>query len=141
MGVRQRRIRRCQPIWRRPENQRWDRKLSTEVNGEPWNTPPRQEEKKLQIQGEVCISLKRKVRCHGQKDCMACCRHAGEYSQELQTRAQDTVNNEVAHAGQASSIDSQEQSALSLSCDLPTSSSSGTVQAAGRPAPEALSTW
>ena len=32
------RVRRCRPIWRRPENQRWDRKLLAEMNGEPWNT-------------------------------------------------------------------------------------------------------
>ena len=43
------RVRRCRPIWRRPVNQRWGRKSLTEMNGEPWNTPPRQEEK-LQIQ-------------------------------------------------------------------------------------------
>ena len=39
------RVRRCRPIWKRPGTQRWDRKLLTEMNGEPWNTPPRQEEK------------------------------------------------------------------------------------------------
>ena len=32
----------CRIGWRRPENQRWDRKLLTEMNGEPWNTSPRQ---------------------------------------------------------------------------------------------------
>ena len=30
-------VRRCQSIWRHPEKQRWDRKMLTEMNGEPWN--------------------------------------------------------------------------------------------------------
>ena len=60
------RVRRCRPIWRRPENQRWDRKPLTEMNGEPWNTPPRQEEK-LQIQDRECIALKQLSKCGGQK--------------------------------------------------------------------------
>ena len=33
-------VRRCRFIWRRPEKQRWDRKMLTEMNGEKWN--PRQ---------------------------------------------------------------------------------------------------
>ena len=45
------RVRRCRPIWKRPESQRWSRKLLAEMDGEPWNTSPRQEEK-LQIQGQ-----------------------------------------------------------------------------------------
>ena len=49
------RVCRCRIGWRRPENQRWDRKLLTEMNGEPWNTSPLQGEK-LQIkrQGVHC---------------------------------------------------------------------------------------
>ena len=30
-------VRRCRSIWRRPEKQRWDRKMLTDMNGEPWN--------------------------------------------------------------------------------------------------------
>ena len=45
----------CRIVWRRPENQRRDRKLLTEMNGEPWNTSPRQEEK-LQIKDRECIA-------------------------------------------------------------------------------------
>ena len=33
-------VRMCQSIWRRPEKQRWDRKMLTEMNGEPWNPIP-----------------------------------------------------------------------------------------------------
>ena len=33
-------VRRCRSIWRRPEKQRWDTKMSTEMNGEPWNPTP-----------------------------------------------------------------------------------------------------
>ena len=39
---------------------------STEMNGEPWNTPPRQEEK-LQIQDRECTALKQQIKCGGQK--------------------------------------------------------------------------
>ena len=67
------------PVWRRPENQRWDRKPLTEMNGEPWNTPPQQEEK-LQIQDRECIALKQQNKCGGQKACVACSRHAGALS-------------------------------------------------------------
>ena len=33
-------VRMCQSIWRRPEKQRWDRKMLTEMNVEPWNPVP-----------------------------------------------------------------------------------------------------
>ena len=46
------------------------------------------------------------------------------------------MDNEVAHASKASSIDSPGQTALSLSSGPAPSSSSGTAPAAGRPAPE-----
>ena len=85
---------------------------------------------------EVYIPLKRKIRHGGQKGCMACCRHAGVYSQESRTRLQDTVDNEVAQSGKASSTDSPGQTALSLSSGPAQSSSSGAARAAGRPAPE-----
>ena len=64
---------------------------------------------------------------------MACCRHAGAYSQELRTRLQDTVENEVAHTGEASSIDSPGQTSLSLSSGPTPSTGRGTAPAAGRP--------
>ena len=54
--------------------------------------------------------------------------------QELRTRLQDTVGTEVAHTGEASSIDSPGQTSLSLSSGPAPSSSSGTAPAAGRPA-------
>ena len=76
------RVRRCRPILRRPENQRWVRKLLTEMNG-------RQEEK-LQIQDWECIALKQQIKCGGQKGSMACCRHAGANPRDLRTRTQDT---------------------------------------------------
>ena len=46
------RVCRCRLVWRRPGNQRWDEKPLNEINGEPWNTSPRQEEK-LQIKDRV----------------------------------------------------------------------------------------
>ena len=59
------RVCRCRIVWRCPENQRWDRKLLTEMNGEPWNTSSRQEEK-LQIKDRECIALKHLIKCGGQ---------------------------------------------------------------------------
>ena len=78
-----------------PENQSWDRKPLTEMNGEPWNTPPRQEEK-LQIQDRECIALEQQIKCGGQKVCMACSRHAGANPWDLRTRSQNNVDDEVA---------------------------------------------
>ena len=49
------RVCRCRLVWRRPGNQRRDEKPLTEMNGEPRNTLPRQEEK-LQIKDRECIA-------------------------------------------------------------------------------------
>ena len=84
----------CRIVWRRPENQRWDRKLLTEMNGEPRNTLPRQEEK-LQIKDRECIALKHLIKCGGQKESMACCEHAGSNLRDLKARTQDIVDSEV----------------------------------------------
>ena len=51
----------CRIVWRSPENQRWDRKMLTEMNGEPRTTLPRQEEK-LQIKDRDCIALKHLIK-------------------------------------------------------------------------------
>ena len=96
------RVRRCRPIWRRPENQRCERKPLTEMNGEPWNTPPAQEEK-LQIQDRECIAaLKQQNKCGGQKVCMACSGHAGLNPRDLSARTQDIVDNEVVQTDRTS---------------------------------------
>ena len=89
------RVRRCRSIWRRPEDLRWVKRVLNQTIGDSWNTSPCQEEK-LQMQCGVYINLKRQIRYGGQKGCMACCRHAGVYSQEVRTRLQDTVDTEVA---------------------------------------------
>ena len=65
------RVCRCRIGWRRPENQCWDRKLLTEMNGESLNTSPRQEEK-LQIKDRECIAQKQLIKGGGQKESMAC---------------------------------------------------------------------
>ena len=110
------------------------RKLN-EIIGDPWNTSPRQEEKP-RIKCGVYVTLERQIRYGGQKGCMACCRHAGANPRALRIRAQDTVNNEVAQNGRASSIVSPGKTPPSLSSGIVQSSSSGTAPAAGRPAPE-----
>ena len=88
------RVRRCRPIWRFPENQRLEKKPLTEMNGELWNTPPRQEEK-LQIKDRECIALKHPIKCGGQKGSMTCCEHAVSNLRHLKARTQDIVDNEV----------------------------------------------
>ena len=131
------RVRRCRPIWRLPENERWKRKLLTELNGEPWNTPPRQEEKP-QVQDGLCIALIRQIKCGGQKGCMACCRHAGANPRDLRTRLQETVNNEVAQTNRQSKFKRLTRTNIAQFGQYGTmqSSSSGTAMAAGGSAPE-----
>ena len=88
------RVSRCRLVWRRPGNRRWDEKPLNKMNGEPWNTSSRQEEK-LQIKGRECIALKRLIKCGGQRGSMACCEHAGSNLRDLNARTQDIVDNEV----------------------------------------------
>ena len=125
------RARRCRSIWRRPEDVRWVKRVLNEMIGDSWKTSSRQEKKKLQMHSGVYIALKRQIRYGDQKGC-----NAGVYSQELRTRLQNTVDNEVAQSGKASSIDSPGQTSLSFSSGPAPSSSSGTPPAAGRLAPE-----
>ena len=88
------RVCRCSIIWIRPESQRWDRKLSTELNGEPWNTSPRQEEKpQIKDRGGHCPKTFdqgwRSERKHG------VLRACWIKSAGLRARTQDIVDNEV----------------------------------------------
>ena len=123
------RVRRCRPIWRCPENQRLDRKPLTEMNGELWNTSPRQEEK-LQIKDRECIALKQQKKCGGQKGSMVCCEHAG-------SNLRDIVDDEV--------VQTKNQRKFERLIKKPTEefeqstvqgSTGGTATAAGRPAPD-----
>ena len=125
------RVCRRRPIWSYPENQRWDRKPLTEINGEPWNTLPRQEEK-LQIKDRECL-----IKCGGQRGSMACCEHAGSNLWDLRARTQDIADNEV--------VQTENQRKFACLTRKPTeqfeqgtmqSSNGGTAMAAGRPAPE-----
>ena len=88
------RVFRCRLVWRRPENQRWDIKLLTEMNGEPGNTISRQQEKP-QIKDRECIAVKHLIKCGGQRGSMTCCEHAGSNLRDLKARTQDIVDNEV----------------------------------------------
>ena len=128
-------VRRCRSIWRRPEELRWVKRVLNEMIGDSWTTSPRQEEKP-RMQCGVHVALERRIRYDGKKGCMACCKHAGVNSQDLRTRLQDTVNNEVTHTGEASSIVSPGQTPPSLSSGPSPGSSSCTTPAAGRLAPE-----
>ena len=102
---------------------------------EPWNTPPRQEEK-LQIQDRECIALNQQIKCGGQKGSMTCCEHAGSNPGDVRARAQDIVDNEVAQTDSASSNVSPGKTLHSLSNDSMQSSSSDTALSSGRPAPK-----
>ena len=126
------RFRRCRSIWKCPEDLRWVKRELSEMIGDSWTTSPRQEEKP-RMQCGVYVTLERRIR---QQGCMACCRHAGVNWQDLRTRLQDTVDNEVAQTGRASSIVSLGQTPPRLSSGPVQGSSSGTALAAGRPAPE-----
>ena len=50
---------------RRPEKQRWDRKMLTEMNGEPWNPVPAKH-MAPQVRG-VCITVERRIKHGGTK--------------------------------------------------------------------------
>ena len=88
------RVCRCRLVWRRPGNRSWDEKPLNEMNGEPWNTSPRQEEK-VQIKDRECVALKHLIKCGGQRRSMACCEHAGSNLRDLKARTQDILDKKV----------------------------------------------
>ena len=134
------RVRRCRPIWRRPENQRWDRKPLTQMNGEPWNTSPRREEKP-QIKDRECIALKHLIKCGGQKGSMACCEHVGTNLRDLKARTQDIVDNEVVQTDRQRKFERLTRKATEqFEQGTMQSSNGGTAMAAGRPAPDSQMT-
>ena len=111
-------VRRCRSIWRRPEKQRWDRKMLTEMIGEPWKPVPAKD-KAPQARG-VCTSLERQIKHGDTKGCPACFGQAKVHSPECRARFQDIVVNEAAQAARG----------------LAPSSSGGPAPGAGGPAPE-----
>ena len=88
-------VRRCRSIWRRPEKQRWDRKMLTEMNGEPWNPTAHHQDTPPQVRG-VYITLERQIKHGGTKGCAACFGNAKVHSSECRARFQDIVDNEAA---------------------------------------------
>ena len=114
---------RCRSIWRRPEKQRLDRKMLTEMNGEPWNPTGHHQEKPPQVRGNERL-------CGMFGECK------GTFTGMQGTIFQDIVDNEGAQTAAASAsetnVDVQEQAAGGSA----PSSSSGPAPAAGRPAPE-----
>ena len=75
-------VRRCRSIWRRPEKQRWDRKMLTEMNGEPWN-PVSPKDKAPQVRG-VYITLERQIKHGGTESRSACFGQAKVHSAGMQ---------------------------------------------------------
>ena len=130
------RVCRCRIVWRRPGNQRWDRKPLTEMNGGLRNTLPRQDEK-LQIKDRECIALKHLIKCGGQRRSMACCEHAGSNLRDLKARTQDIVDNEVVQIKNQCKFEClTEKLTEQFEQGIMQSSNGGTALAAGRPAPE-----
>ena len=81
-------VRRCRSIWRRPDKHRWDRKMLTEMNGEPWNPTAHHQDRPPQVRGE-CITLERQIKHGGTKCCAACFGNAKVHSPESRARFQD----------------------------------------------------
>ena len=108
----------------------------TEMNGEPWNTTPRQEEK-LQIKDRECIALEQQKECGGQRGSMACCERAGSNLRDLRARTQDIVDNEVVQAENDRKFECLTRKPTEqFEQGTVQSSNGGTAMAAGRPAPE-----
>ena len=127
-------VRRCRSIWRHPEKQRWDKKMMTEMNGEPWNpVPPK--DKAPQVRG-VCITLKRQIKHGGTKGCAACFGDAKVRSPECRARFQDIVDNEAAQTAAASANEPNVETPGQAAGGSAPSSTSGPAPAAGRPASE-----
>ena len=127
-------VRRCRSVWRRPEKQRWDRKMSTEMNGETWNpVPPK--DKAPQVRG-VYITLKRQIKHRGTKGCSACFGDAKVHSPECRARFQNIVDNEAAQTAAASASEPNVETPGQAARGPAPSSSSGPAPAAGGPAPE-----
>ena len=75
-------VRRCRSICRRPEKQRWDRKMLTEMNGEPWNSTAHNQDRPPQVCG-LYITLERQIKHGGTKGCAARFGNAGHDSRTL----------------------------------------------------------
>ena len=127
-------VRRCRSIWRRPEKQRWDRKMLAEMTGEPWNPTAHHQDKPPQVRG-VFISLERQIKHGGTKGCAGCFGHAKVHSPKCRARFQDTVDNEAAQTAASASEPNVEMPEQAPGGSAP-SSSGGPLPAAGRPAPE-----
>ena len=121
--------------WRRPEKQRWDRKMLTEMNGEPWNPTAHHQERPPQVRG-VYITLERQIKHGGTKGCPACFGNAKVHSPECMARFQDIVDNEAAQTAAASASEPNVEMHWQAAGGSAPSSSGGPVPAAGRTAPE-----
>ena len=128
-------VRRCRSIWRRPEKQRWDRKMLTEMNGEPWNPTAHHQDRPPQVRG-VYIALERQIKHGGTKGCAACFGNAKVHSEECRARFQDIVDDEAAQTAAASASEPNVEMHEQAAGGSAPSSSGGPVPAAGRPAPE-----
>ena len=123
-------VRRCRSIWRRPENQRWSKKVLNE-SLEP-NT----------VEGETTHTT-RSVHHAGPSDQVwthnrmpSMLRACESASSECRARFQDIVDSEAAQTGAAIAGDTSAEVWGQVPGNFATSSSSGPAPAAGRPAPE-----
>ena len=123
-------VRRCRSIWRRPENQRWSKKVLNE-SLEP-NT----------VEGETTHTT-RSVHHAGPSDQVwthnrmpSMLRACESASSECRARFQDIVDSEAAQTGAAIAGDTSAEVWGQVPGNFATSSSSGPAPVAGRPAPE-----
>ena len=123
-------VRRCRSIWRRPEKQRWDRKMLTDMNGEPWNPTGHHQDKPPKARRDVKSST------GDTKGCAACFGDARIHSPECRARFQNIVDNEAAQTAAASATEPNAEMREQAVGGSAPSSSSGPAPAAGRPAPE-----
>ena len=127
-------VRKYRSIWSRPEKQRWDRKMLTEMNGEPWNPAP-PKDKAPQVRG-MYITLERQTKHGGTKGCSACFGQAKVHSVECREGFQDMVDNEAAQTAAASASEPNVETPRQAANGPAPSSSSGPAPAACEPAPE-----
>ena len=124
-------VRRCRSTWRRPEKQRWDRKMLTDMNGEPWNPTGHHQDKPPQVRG-VYITLERQTK-HGRK----VVRHVSgmqRYIRRKCKRFKDMEDNEAAQTAASASepnAEMREQAAGVVPRPV-----QAVAPAVGRPAPE-----
>ena len=118
-------------IWRRPENQRWDRKMLTEMIGDPWKPTPQPKDKPPQVRG-AHITLERQIKYGGHERLFGVLRA----SESAFAGTPAFVDDEAVQTAAASAADPNVETPRQAAGGPTPSSSIGPALAAGGPAPE-----